>query len=239
MNLCIDIGNTLLKVAIFDGKSDLIFFKKYTKLYVKELKRLQKKYGFEKSIISSTRGKKMGWYNHLKTNYHLIILDDKTKVNFSNLYKTPKTLGRDRIAAVAAAVALYPKQNNLVVDLGTCITYDFVNKRKQYLGGNIAPGWNMRLDAMHRFTHTLPRPKAKKPAGILGKSTIEALQNGAAFGVLGEIRAYKAALETKYANINVILTGGDGAFFAELIDYQIFVDPNFVLKGLNEILKSN
>ena len=126
-----------------------------------------------------------------------------------------------------------------MIDLGTCITYDFDNKRKEYLGGNIAPGWKMRLDAMHKFTHTLPRVKASKPSGVLGKSTKEALQNGAVLGIVGEIKAYIATLETKYANINVILTGGDGAFFAELIDYQIFVDPNFVLKGLNEILKSN
>jgi type III pantothenate kinase len=168
-----------------------------------------------------------------------VILDHHTKIPVKNKYDTPETLGKDRIAAVSAAYKLFTKNNHLVIDIGTCMTLDFVTKAGNYLGGNISPGVNLRLRAMHEFTSSLPLVKFDKTKKLLGKSTNEAIKNGAVYGITTEIESYIRRLEIKYDNINVILTGGDATFFGELIDYQIFVDPNLVLKGLNEILKIN
>jgi len=140
---------------------------------------------------------------------------------------------------VAGAVKLFPKKSCLVADLGTCITYDFIDKSKKYLGGNIAPGMMMRLQAMDYFTDKLPMVKPVLNTELLGLSTTEALQNGAIQGIILEIRGYEKTLSKKFGLINVILTGGDASFFAKHFKKRIFAEPNLVLTGLNEILAKN
>ena len=156
-----------------------------------------------------------------------------------NLYNTPKTLGLDRLAAVVGASIQYPGKNILVIDIGTCMTFDFIDSKRNYHGGNISPGVELRLKAMHHFTSSLPLVIRKNNMNILGKSTKEALQNGAFQGLKFEIEGFIKNLTNRTKSLTVILTGGDAVNFGETLESKIFVDPNLVLKGLNDILTYN
>jgi len=238
MNLCIDIGNSFIKYAILDGNK-VVMYKRVKKLLVREIKIIYAKKAFKACILSTTRKSLPAFVPYLKRTFKTIILDHKTKLPFTNTYKTPKTLGKDRIAAVAGAIELYPKKNCLIFDIGTCMTIDFVDKKKNYLGGNIAPGKELRLRSMHAFTSALPLVKAEFGLPILGKSTKTALQNGAILGISLEIDAMKRRIESEFGEINVILTGGDAINFGDLLECKKFVIPNLVLIGLNTILNYN
>lgn len=238
MNLCIDIGNTSSKVGVFK-KNKLVFFQRYGRLPFASLKKLIKEYQCSHAILSSTRKANPDLHKKLRRVIKLLVLDHKTKLPFKNLYHTPKTLGRDRLAGVAGALKLFPKAASLVADLGTCNTYDFITHDKKYIGGNIAPGMIMRLQAMKHFTDKLPVAKPEMHQHLMGLSTMEALQNGAIKGIILEIEGYIRALKSKKGPINVILTGGDSIFFAKHFKKKIFVEPNLVLIGLNHILKNN
>ncbi len=169
----------------------------------------------------------------------LLNLDYRTPLPIKNQYKTPKTLGKDRLAAIMGAHALYPDQAALVIDAGTCVTYDVLDNKRQYLGGNISPGWQMRLDAMEHFTAKLPRPETKALDNWLGEDTNSALQDGAYYGLLFEMQGYINEIKTKYPFVNVLLTGGDAEFFAKKLKSKIFVNQNLVLIGLNKTLHYN
>ncbi len=169
-----------------------------------------------------------------------VLLDHHTLIPIENLYETPETLGRDRLAAVIGANALYPKALSIVIDAGTCITFDIINNA-QYLGGNISPGIRMRAQAMHDYTGLLPNVDIAYHADFIGKNTEQALQNGAVLGTIFEIDSFIASIIDKYKveDINVILTGGDADFLAKHVKSKIFVEENIVLMGLHEILKHN
>ncbi|MEO0341013.1 MAG: type III pantothenate kinase, partial [Bacteroidota bacterium] len=169
----------------------------------------------------------------------LLELDHRTPLPIINQYETPETLGKDRLAAVLGAFALFPDKVALVIDAGTCVTYDLLNDHRQYKGGNISPGWQMRLDAMHHFTAKLPKPEGKILDDWLGRDTNSALQNGAYYGLLAELQAYIDKIKKKYPFVNVILTGGDADFFAKNLKSKIFVNQNLVLIGLNKTLHYN
>lgn len=238
MNLIVDIGNSFIKLAIFsDG--EMTFFKRYKKVNVYDLKQLKKKFDFEKVIISSVRKSHPYFVKHLIKKYKALVLSHKTKLPIVNKYGTPKTLGLDRIAVAVGAFIEYPKQNALIIDIGTCMTYDYIDKKGNYLGGNIAPGVELRLNAMHHFTSALPLVKRSWNAEILGKDTKSAIQNGAVWGVKLEIEAFIKTLTKKIGHLTVILTGGDATFFGEILDSKIFVDSYLLLKGLNEIIEYN
>lgn len=238
VHLCIDIGNTYSKLAVFKNNK-MVFYKSYKRLAMDSINKIILEFAPQRAIVSSTRKKNPRLISFLKKKISTLFLDHKTKLPFKNLYNTPATLGRDRIAAIAGAIKIAPKQNNLVADLGTCITYDFVTSKKAYLGGNIAPGMHMRLDAMNDYTDKLPRVNPRFNNNPLGQSTESALQNGAIWGIIFELKSLIHELKTKYGPINVILTGGDASFFAEHLKKKIFAEPKLVLIGLNEILKHN
>ena len=164
-------------------------------------------------------------------------LTEKTPLPIDNQYGTPKTLGKDRIAAVMGAYRLFPNQNCLVIDAGTCITYDLLTKHKTYLGGNISPGIDMRLKAMHQFTAKLPLVERGQQERIWGTSTETALRNGGQFGALYELEAFIRVCKEKFDPLTVVLTGGDGNFFAENLKTKIFARPNLVEWGLLEIFQ--
>ena len=238
MNLIIDIGNTFIKVAIYvDDK--MVHYKRYQKFLVKDIHSIRKKYPFTHAIVSTVRKSLPYAVQHLQKNYHLILLSHKTKVPVKILYKTPSTLGLDRLAAVVGAVEKYPKKRILVIDIGTCMTYDYVDQELNYQGGNISPGIELRLQAMHHFTSSLPLVKRKKYEDVIGRSTTNAMQNGAIWGIKFEIERFIDYLTKKWGRLTVILTGGDAIYFGDLIESKIFVDPNLVLDGLNHILKEN
>ncbi len=238
MNLIIDIGNTFIKLAIYNDDK-LLFLERYKKVRVSDINDIRKKYPFQKAILSSVRRSHPYFIQHLQKNYHLTILSHKTKVPVKMVYKTPKTLGLDRLAAVVGALAAYPNKKILVIDIGTCMTYDYVDDKKIYHGGNISPGIELRLHAMHDYTSSLPLVKRKKHEDLLGKSTRHAIQNGAVWGVKLEIEAFIKILTKKHGRLMVILTGGDAIYFGDWLESKIFVNPNLVLDGLNHLLNTN
>ncbi len=164
----------------------------------------------------------------------------ETPLPFRNAYRTPETLGRDRLAAVAGAQAIFSKKNCLVVDCGTCIKYDFLTAEGVYSGGNIAPGAAMRIRAMHTFTARLPEVPMKMPDELIGYSTETALQNGALRGAVLEIMGFVALFRESATDLQVLLSGGDAAFFAlHLPVPALHVEPLLTLYGLNHILQYN
>ena len=238
MNLIIDIGNTRSKLAIFknDKLQNLSIVK--TDEVLKEVKSLFKKKIIKRTIISSVAKKNTKLIAWLKRESLLILLDSKTKIPFKNLYKTPKTLGVDRIALMAAATKKYPNKNVLVIDAGTCITYDFLNIENAYFGGAIAPGLHMKYKAMHEFTANLPllNPKMNIEKG---NSTKNAMHQGVINGTMLEIEGVIAQYKKENDNLTIVLTGGDTNFLSKILKSSIFANPNFLLEGLNHILNYN
>ncbi len=240
MNLCIDIGNTRCKYAVFEDEK-LRTSGTWKKCTVKELEKIQKEYTAIQRIIISTVTllDKRVLKKLEKDPQRFLLLDHTTPVPIKNMYKTPETLGRDRLAAVIGATALYPKSSCLVIDAGTCIKYDYISPKGAYRGGNISPGMMMRLDAMHHFTAKLPLVKPFVHSDLIGRNTQEALLTGAQQGALSEIKGMISAYVAKYGRIKIIFTGGDANFFANRMKRRIFVSPNLVLIGLNKILNYN
>lgn len=227
-----------MKLAIYqDGQC--LHLERHKKVLVKAIKKLRKKYPFQKSIVSSVRKTTPYFLDYLTKHHDLVTLSHKTKLPITNSYGTPKTLGLDRIAGVMGAASLYPGKSALVIDIGTCMTYDYIMDGKEYLGGNIAPGVELRLNAMHHFTSALPLVKRSWNAELLGSSTKSAMQNGAVWGIKLEIESFIKTLTKKMGPMVVILTGGDASYFGELIESKIFVHSNLLLKGLNDILEYN
>lgn len=239
MNLAIDIGNSFVKFAsIVDGRvvkkaKEPKFTQRFYKAFVGKKK-------VEGIVLSSTRNEDQRMIRFLKKQAFFIKLDHKTKIPIKNAYKTPKTLGKDRLAAAIGAFTQYPKTNCLIIDVGTCMTYDFLDHKGVYQGGNIAPGIELRYRAMDEFTARLPLVKRSYTGQLFGDSTKSALQNGGLMGVIFEIEGFIGRLKQIYKNkINIILTGGDAEYLAEHIKSQIFVHSELVLIGLNTILEYN
>lgn len=147
-------------------------------------------------------------------------------------YHTPETLGADRLAAVLGARSLRPNENLLVVDAGTCITYDFLTADGRYLGGNISPGLEMRLDAMHHFTARLPRIATEGDVPAIGVSTETALRSGATLGIVHEIEGYCRQFQAEYGEVCVFLTGGNRFSFLISSEIRTFADDFLVARGL-------
>jgi len=238
MNLCIDIGNSFIKYGIFDHDK-LVKHGRSKKLLVRELKLLINKYSIQRAILSTTRKTLPRFCHYLERTISFITLDHRTKLPFENTYGTKKTLGKDRLAAVAGAQSLFPNKHCLVFDIGTCMTSDLISKSGVYLGGNISPGKDLRLRSMNDYTSALPLVKPKFSNPVIATNTKMALQNGAIYGIVFEIEAFYKRIQREKGKINVILTGGDAIKFGELLECKKFVYPNLVLTGLNAILKHN
>lgn len=238
-DLTVDIGNTRLKTGLFAG-GKLIERQQRTDWMANELLEYCNQSGVQRIIVSSVAEPDESLLRRLKTKFDLLELTHETPMPFENQYTTPKTLGKDRLAAVAGAMALYPRQNCLVVDCGTCIKYDAITAEGQYIGGNIAPGATMRAKAMHHFTARLPEVEMKMPADFIGNSTETALQNGAFRGATLEIAGFVQLFEQRLSPLNLILTGGDAPFFAPLLDHKkLKTEPDLTLHGLYHILRFN
>lgn len=239
MNLAIDIGNTRAKIGLFDG-SVLLEKQIWETWTLEKIKNLTTNQNV-KNVIFSNVGRKMpeDMEAYLRQNFFCIELDTQTPLPIQNAYKTPETLGKDRLAAVVGAFEMFPNQSCLVIDAGTCITYDLLRWDGVYLGGNIAPGLEMRLKAMHHFTANLPLLTVGKTENLIGYSTESAMRNGAQFGTILEIQGFIDWSRSELGEINVILTGGSVEIFVKNLKSQIFVNPNLVLSGLNKILNYN
>jgi len=238
MYLTIDIGNSFAKLAIFhDG--EIVYKERHHKLLVGNVDKLYKKFFFSRAILSSNRVMDKRIITAIQRRYDMIILDHNTAIPIKNLYRTPETLGRDRLAAMVGAYVQYPKQNCVIIDLGTCNTFDLVDKNGTYQGGNISPGVDMKLKAMNHFTSKLSLPVRQYNDDPIGKDTTSALQNGAFWGTIFEIESFIHRMNALFTPLNVILTGGDAEIFGSKLNSKIFVAPNIVLIGLHEILKYN
>ena len=238
MNLIIDVGNTRTKLALFEKNS-------LQKLIIathedsnKSIKSLIKKNNINNVIVSSVGYPDIINTSLFKNSNRFISLNHSTSIPFKNNYKSPKTLGVDRIALVAAAAAQYPKKEVLIIDAGTCITYDILNKKNEYLGGAISPGVNSRFRSLHDYTANLPLLEIDTFT-LIGKDTNSAILSGVLNGVIQEISGIIDQYLKKYPNLTVVLTGGDSKFLAKKLKSSIFAIPNFLLEGLNSILIHN
>lgn len=240
MNLIIDIGTSFIKTAVFHNQE--ILFKdmihnisdEYLSSIIHDFPHLRY------SILSSVRKKDQVLFELLKNKFdYFIELTSETLIPLKNLYKSPATLGYDRLAASVGANNIFPGSNVLVIDVGSAITIDFVNDKNEYTGGNISPGMAMRFKALNEYTANLPLEKPQEDFELLGSGTSAAIVNGVQNGIIFELDCYINRLAKIKKNLKVILTGGDVDFFAKKLKNSIFVDSNLTLKGLNKILEYN
>jgi len=169
----------------------------------------------------------------------ILVLNHDTPLPIINGYNSPKTLGVDRLATAVGAFFLYNRKNSLIIDIGTCITYDLIDKSGTYQGGGISPGINMKLKAMHKFTSGLPIIVAKESADLIGKTTKECMLSGVVNGTIAEIEGIIASYRQFFEDLNIILCGGHAIFFESKIKDHIFAIQNLALIGLNQILRFN
>ena len=239
MNLIIDIGNSVAKLAIFD-KGELVEVFRGSNHSLDCLPMLCSRYPLKRGIIASvitlsnTIRRQLG-----RLPFNIIELSHETPVPITNLYKTPQTLGMDRLAAVVAANWLKPGHDVLVIDAGTCVTYDFIDADGSYHGGNISPGMRMRFKALNIFTDKLPKVSAKGEVPMYGQSTETAIRAGVIRGMEFEMSGNITHLQKNYPGLLVFLTGGDEFSFDTKLKSIIFADRFLVLKGLNRILSYN
>ncbi len=240
MNLIVDVGNTFVKFAVFKD-ADLIHkisfelseFKKHYKSLKKEFPKVNS------AIISSVGTLSKKQIELIDNELNLVVLNSDIKLPFKNRYKTPKTLGVDRIALVSASVNQFPDKNVLIIDAGTCITYDFITDENDYLGGAISPGIRLRYKSLNNLTANLPLLETNQPKSIIGNSTESSIHSGVIFGVIKEIDGIVDQYRLKYPGLTIILTGGDAKFLSNQLKNSIFANSNFLLGGLNFILDYN
>jgi len=239
MNLIIDVGNTRIKAAVFENDKliELVVLEEVE--LVKKVDFLMSKYPIRAGILSSVKVFSEELLNDIKKRMSVLVLSSSTKVPFINLYKTPTTLGVDRIALVANAVKKFPNQNVLIIDAGTCLTFDMVNSEKEYFGGAISLGVEMRYRSLNKFTSKLPFLEKDMPKNFIGSTTDENIHSGVINGVLNEVKGVISQYEKENRLLTIVLTGGDTYFLAKQLKSSIFANPNFVLEGLNTILIHN
>lgn len=238
MNLIIDIGNTRSKLGLFRA-NQLEQKEVRDKLTVTWLKVFCQKNKVQNVVLAATGVVPRAVEKYLKQHFNYLRLSHRTPLPVTNLYQTPKTLGRDRIAGAVGALDQFPGKNCLIIDAGTCITYDFLDADANYHGGGISPGMRMRLKAMNAFTAKLPLVKAEEHPQLIGDTTETSLQSGGQLGAVMEVEGFIRRYKNDFGKINVILTGGDADFFANNLKSKIFVNSNLVLFGLNKILTYN
>jgi type III pantothenate kinase len=241
MNLVLDLGNTSGKIAVCEG-IDVLESAVYKKITGKEISYFSTRYPkLEGVIVSSVVNDSREMIDYLGNLFSLCIeLDHSTPIPLINCYRTPETLGYDRIAAAVGAHTIYPKKNVLVIDAGTAITSDIVTAFGEYLGGNISPGLEVRFKALNKFTNRLPyleKPEIRPP--LVGSTTREAIEAGVVNGIIFELDGWIGAMEQEYPNLQVVMTGGDAKYFEGKVKSSIFVDLNLNLIGLNRILEHN
>ena len=236
MNIVVDYGNSSAKVGIFDKDR---LEKQVTFSSAEELKEFLQNYSASSIIISSVAkdaAEVAAWATHVKRKY---ILNPSLPLPIKNLYATPETLGVDRIAGVCGARQKFPDEPCLVIDAGTCITYDFLDRHGNFLGGAISPGLMMRFQAVHTFTSKLPLVSPVEKVMLIGDSTEHCIQSGVINGLAEELNGIISRYQREFEGLRVILCGGDARFFENILKGPIFAVPELVLSGLNSILNYN
>jgi type III pantothenate kinase len=236
--ICFDFGNTRLKAGVFLNETlqlDLVM----EDSSVASVDALLKKYTPGKTILSSVVAHDPAIETLLSSNTSFHKLSSSSKLNFTTPVSKPETIGADRLALCAAAVHFHPGKNNLVIGLGSCITYNFINQHHQFLGGAISPGMEMRFKSMHEHTAKLPLVQKDYHFPVIGYDTKTNLQSGVLAGISFEIGGCIEFYAERYGNFNVVLTGGDAGYFARHLKNKIFADLKFLFKGLYAISEAN
>lgn len=238
MKLILDVGNTLTKEYLL--KNDLLVKEtSFDDNYLKNTLDFIAENEIEYVFISASGKIDDALISFLKNNYQTIEFTDATLLPIHNYYQTSKTLGKDRLAAVVGANELYPGEASLVIDAGTCITYDAIDANGNYYGGSISPGLKMRGRAMHEFTAKLPLVELAEIPYDIGFDTTSSMLTGVILGACYEIEGFINQYLIKYKTLNVILTGGNAALIASYIHHPVKIDKKISLWGLNKILNYN
>ena len=235
MILAVDIGNTRIKAAVFEGNiilESFVFLKSALQISIQNI--LEKYKNTTHFIIASVSDVEKQAFTDFKDVVNIHFVSQTDSFPFVNCYETPLTLGIDRMVLAAGATLQYPHQNRLVIDAGTCITYDFIDENDRYLGGAISPGLRLRYDALHNFTARLPLLTLENPKRLIGNSTSDSIHSGVVNGLAFEIEGYVQEIRDQYANFIIILTGGDSVFLAKRLKNTIFANSNFLLESLNQ-----
>ena len=235
MILAIDIGNTRIKAAVFEGDILLEVFVFLKIDLQKKIQNILETHGKIKHlVVSSVSDVEKQWFSVFENVLNIHFVSHKDHFPFRNTYKTPQTLGIDRMVLAAGATLQYPNQNRLVIDAGTCITYDFIDENNNYLGGAISPGLQLRYKSLNDYTAKLPLLSLEKPENFIGKSTLESIHSGVVNGLAYEIDGFINEYKEQYLNFIIILTGGDAVFLANRLKNTIFANSNFLLESLNQ-----
>jgi len=236
--LCFDFGNTRLKVALFQNA-------KLAEVIVIEndeqgtIESLLKEFEPQKIILSSVIDHNPGIEIQLASGAKFHKLNHLSNLPFTTPVGKPETIGADRLALSAAAVYFFPKQHNLVIGMGSCITYNFINADHEFLGGGISPGMEMRMRSLNQFTAKLPIVKPDGNVPLIGYDTVTNILSGVVMGMAKEIDGFIDVYKERYGNFNVHLTGGDLVYLAPHLKNQIFADPELIFKGLYAISEVN
>ncbi len=235
MVLAIDIGNTRIKAAVFEQSNFVALFSFGNSLLKKNISDILHSYPeVTDLVIASVVNPAVADFGFLDSRIAVSFIDQNSAFPFTNEYQTPQTLGIDRMVLASGAVLRYPGQNRLVIDAGTCITYDFIDAGNVYRGGAISPGLRLRYESLHNFTAKLPLLEREDPKHIIGDSTHDSIHSGVVNGAALEIDGFINSYRSDYPNFIIILTGGDGEFLANRLKNTIFANSNFLVESLNQ-----
>lgn len=235
MILAIDVGNTRIKAAVFEESTlaEFFFFKKVD--LQKSIQNILEKYKFiDNLVVSSVSDVEKQSFSTFEKAINIHFVSNNDPFPFVNCYETPKTLGIDRMVLATGATLQFPNQNRLVIDVGTCVTYDFIDENNNYLGGAISPGFRLRYESLHNFTAKLPLLSLENPRHFIGESTSESIHSGVVNGLVYEIDGFIDEYKALFSNFIIILTGGDADFLANRLKNTIFANSNFLLESLNQ-----
>jgi len=233
MLLAIDIGNTRTKAAVFEEASLLEQFSFGKNELQKNIYKIFDRYPKISDLIVSSVGSEHFAFP-IPDRIQLNVVNNHWNFPFVNRYETPTTLGIDRMVLAAGATLRFPNTNRLIIDVGTCITYDFIDSEDNYHGGAISPGLKLRYISLNNYTAKLPLLDLSAPKDLVGKSTAESIHSGVVNGVVNEIDGFIEAYQKTNSNFIIILTGGDAEFLAERLKNTIFANSNFLLESLNQ-----
>jgi type III pantothenate kinase len=236
--LCLDFGNSRQKAALFEGE-DLKEIRVLEDARTDSVDSLLNQWKPDRSILSSVIDHEVALIDLLSTRTQFHQLNHQTRINFTTPVGKPESIGADRLALCAAAVHFFPRRNNLIIALGTCITYNFINTEHSFLGGGISAGLSMRLKAMHHQTALLPLIEPKADVPLVGYDTETNMLSGSVLGMAKEIDGFIDLYRARYGNFNAVLTGGDIPYLVSHLKNEIFADPDFLFKGLYAIATHN
>lgn len=236
MILLVDIGNTRTKIANLQNNTILetwtVEQENFLNFFLNILPQNQKNTRVVISSVGKIKEEDLRW---LEENTDLYLINHKSVLPFVNKYSTPETLGIDRMVLSAGAVLQFKQRNRLVIDAGTCITYDFIDQHDNYLGGSISPGLKLRYNSLNHYTHKLPLLEPTPIDYLIGDSTQKAIHSGVVNGLTQEIEGIINQYRALYPNLTIILTGGDTLFLAKRLKNAIFANSNFLLESLGSL----